>query len=133
MDIAQLGKEYGWSIAMLIFILDKVYPQMFSWFTKSQQKKFAKELEEVKAEREDRIAERQFRHEQDARRASLEERQVKAYEELVKSNQLQAQLLITLNERMNTLNTTQNNMSRFLNESIAHMMEVRAAKDKTDK
>lgn len=126
MDIAQLGKEYGWSIAMLIFILDKVYPQAFSWFTKSQQKKFTRELEEAKAERDDRIAERQFRHD-------LDERQVKAYEELVRSNQLQAQLLITLNERMNTLNTTQNNMSRFLNESIAHMMEVRAAKDKTDK
>ena len=127
-------KDYGWAAAIFLFIAREIWPQAFSVFAKTHQKKVDAqmaalkskqdgEIEAAKAEREERAAERMFRH-------GLDERQVKAYEELVKSNQLQVQLLITMNERMNTLNTAQNNLTRFLTDAISEMRGTIAGKQK---
>lgn len=73
-------------------------------------------------ERDSREEERVFRHE-------VDKRNVEAFEKLVVATQQQANLLITLAERMATLNLSQTLLTTFLTESLASMRE-RIASDK---
>lgn len=123
MEILQALEKYGWAGVFILFILQIVWPQAFNIFKsrsdlsmEEMRVKMQQDAEEAKAERDARAAERQFRHE-------LDERQVRAYEKLVETTQLQAQLLVTMNERMNQLTLKQNTMNAFLVDAVAQMRE----------
>lgn len=127
MDILQVAKDFGWLAAIILFVIREVWPQAFGFLKSTWQKQSDLEIEKMrlnmqdgidqaKADRDDRVAERQFRHE-------LDERQIKAYEKLVETSQLQAQLLVTMNERINQLALKQNTMQAFLVDAVAQMRE----------
>lgn len=123
MEFLQILENYGWIGVIILFFIDKVWPRAFDIFkgradlsNEEMRLKMQQGIEEAKAERDARAAERQFRHE-------LDERQIKAYEKLVETTQLQAQLLVTMNERLNQLTLKQNTMNSFIVDAVAQMRE----------
>lgn len=123
MDILQTLRDFGWIGVLLIFLIQVVWPQAFNLFKNRaelgmEEMKMEMELqrEESKTEREERAAERQFRH-------VLDERQVKAYEKLVETAQVQAQLLVSLNERLNQIDAKQQALNMFIVDAVAQMRE----------
>ena len=115
-----LIEKYGIYGLLIFYILDKIYPQWSSFFLSARTKKMDANLETMRAqqqiERDSREEERVFRHD-------VDKRNVEAFEKLVFSSQQQANLLVTLAERMAQLNTSQTMLSTFLTESLASMRE----------
>ena len=111
-----LIEKYGIYGLLIFYILDKIYPQWSSFFLSTRTKKQDSDVEtlrdEQRSEREIREAERVFRH-------NVDKRNVEAFEKLVISSQQQANLLVTLAERMTQLNTNQMALTTFLTESLA--------------
>jgi len=108
--------KFGFYGLLIFYLLDKIYPQWSGFFLSARTKKQDSDLErlreEQRSERDSREIDRVFRRE-------VDERHIKAFENLVSTSQQQAQLLVSLAERMNQLNTNQMALTTFLTESLA--------------
>ena len=127
LEMELLIEKYGIYGLLIFYILDKIYPQWSGFFLSTRAKKMDLDLETMRAqqqiERDSREEERVFRHD-------IDKRNSEAFEKLVVASQQQVNLLITLAERMATLNLSQTMLTTFLTESLASMRE-RIASEKT--
>lgn len=118
-------------LALVLFIAREVWPQMFSFYSKNHNRQVEAKLETIKieqqdeiknanAERDARMAEREFRH-------KYEERQIAAYEKIVEISQTHANLLVAINGQLSQISVGQQTLTSFMIENIASMRERLAA------
>lgn len=124
MDFLKIFQDYGIFAVIILFIIDKIWPfwrksyiQQAEARAEDLKMQRQAELEEIRAENEERAADR-------AHRQEMEDRLTEAYEKLVKVYEAQSVLLASLNERMNQLAGSQQLIATHLTEATANMRET---------
>lgn len=124
MEFLQILKDYGIIAVIVLFIIDKFWPFWRKSYIQQAEARAEElrlqrqaELESIKAENEERAADR-------AHRQGMEARLTAAYEQLVKTQEAQSVLLASMNERMNQIVLLQQTMSNHLVEATANMRET---------
>lgn len=121
----EIVKEYGWVGFTVLWILNTLYPDMFKFLRKrSEDKRLAEieaikakqneEFEEARAERDERKAERQFRHD-------IDERNAKSQEKLVEVVQAMSAVMVRLDEKVTIVQASQSAMGEMMTTAIMQM------------
>ena len=124
MEFLQILKDYGLLAVIVLFIIDKIWPFWRKSYIQQSEARADElriqrqaELEAIKAENEERTADRLHRQ-------NMEDRLTAAYEQLVKTQEAQSLLLTSLNERMNQIVLLQQTLSNHIMEATANMRET---------
>lgn len=106
MEFVDVFHDYGWSIVLFIFVIDKVWP----WLT-----------EKYIPDRNKQIAHVQERIEK------LEERQVAAYEKMAEVQEAMSHQIIVINERLAAMVVMDAERDRALKALIARIKKEASA------
>lgn len=124
MDWLNAIKDFGWLGFLILFAIREVWPQAKSTYQQQANLRVEnmrmdreKELEQLKADREERANDLEFRR-------AMNERLTAAYEALVKAHQEQTLVLTAINERLNQMVALQQIISTHLVDATANMRET---------
>jgi hypothetical protein len=121
-------KEYGWIAVFVLFLIDRVWPWFANLFATEAQKKSKvttdQAMASIQAEQESRQAEREERAEERAFRHTVDERQVKAFEDLAASSVAMVNLQVAMNERQAETLRAIATLSNFTMGSVVAMRET---------
>lgn len=124
MEWLNVVKDFGWLGLLILFIIREIWPQAKNTLQRQADIKMEnmrldreKELEQLKADREERASDLAFRR-------AINERLTAAYEELVKAHQAQTLVLTAINERLNQMVALQQLISTHLVDATSNMRET---------
>lgn len=138
MDYLTILHDWGVIGLFAIFMIDKVWPQAFAWFSKERQSQQDTKLEQMRiqqanaeaaaqADREARAAERAFRHEIDLKASEANLRIAAAYEKTVEVAGRHNELTSAMLQQLNTVGANLQTLTTFL---VGYTSDMRVAVSK---